>query len=72
LSGVCIVEIRYDTEYNQVYICFQPEKTSIGCVVKSVEVVTDELVLDYMSDGSLYGIDILPTSQKITFVDLTT
>ncbi len=51
------MKIKYDAEAQAVYIYLTEIPSSFG-IVDHTQEITDDLLLDWMKDGTLYGIGI--------------
>ena len=52
------MKIEYDSEAKAVYIKLTDTPSSFGIIDHSQE-LTDNVLVDWMKDGTLYGIDIM-------------
>lgn len=54
------MRLTYDPKYNIAYIRFREKQTD----VESVN-ISDDLVIDVASDGSIYGIELLNANEQL-------
>lgn len=54
------MRISYDPRYNIAYIRFQPKSSE----VESIR-ISDELIVDMASDGTIYGFELLNANEQL-------
>ena len=54
------MELTYDPKYNIAYICLRSKKSE----VESIK-ISEELIVDIGSDGTVYGIEFLNANEQI-------
>ena len=57
------MRIRYDAKAKAVYIYLTDIPSSFG-IVDHTQELTDNVLVDWMKDGTLYGIDVLCVEEK--------
>lgn len=55
------MKFTYDPRYNIAYIRFREKSTEVDTVR-----ISDELVVDMASDGTLYGIELLNANEQLS------
>jgi uncharacterized protein YuzE len=54
------MKFSYDPRYNIAYIRFQPKSSGVDSIK-----VSDELIVDMSSDGTIYGIELLNANEQL-------
>lgn len=52
------MKVTYNKEAQAIYIKVSDVPSSFGIIDHTVELVTDTVLVDYLSSGEVYGIDI--------------
>lgn len=53
------MKVTYDKEAQAIYIKVSDVPSSFGVVDHTVELVADTVMIDYLSSGEVYGIEVL-------------
>jgi len=58
------MRLTYDPRYNIAYIRFREKRTEVETIR-----ISDELVMDLASDGTIYGIELLNANEQLRCED---